>query len=140
MAENVAHLVVIGLHTALGGPYVEISGVTSASLTRDREVLDLTHFKDATAHKLKTMGLKDTKLSLSGNLDLADSAQSALRTRYDDGASTFVQIKWDGSAGVGADGEFKVSSYSESAEVAGIVEFSVELEGTPNTGASAVWG
>jgi predicted secreted protein len=140
MAENAGHLVVVGIHTALGGPYTEISGVTSVSLSRERDVLDITHFKDATAHKIKMMGLKDTKLDISGNLDLADSAQSQIRSRYDDGASTFVQIKWDGSGGSGADGEFKVASYSESAEVSGVVEFSAALEGTPNTGASAVWG
>ena len=43
-------------------------------------------------------------------------------------------------AGTGAKGEFYVDSYDESAEVAGIVEFSAELEGSPNSGASAVWG
>lgn len=140
MAENVAHLVVIGIGTAIGGPYTEISGLTSASLTRDREVLDITHFKDTTAHKIKLMGLKDTKLSLSGNRDIADAPQTTLQTRLDDGASTFLQIKWDGSAGTGADGEFKVASFAESADVSGIVEFSCELEGTPNGGAANVWG
>ena len=140
MAENVGHLVVVGIHTAMGGPYTEISGITSASVSRGREVLDITHFKDTTLHKLKTMGLKDTQMSLGGNLDLADAAQSQLRTRYDDGASTFLQIKWDGVGGAGADGEFKVANISESAEVAGIVEFTADLEGSPNGGAANVWG
>lgn len=139
MAENAGHLVVVSNASTLGGTYTEISGVTSAQLQRDREVLDITHFKDTTAHKLKMMGLKDTKLSLSGNLDLADAPQSVLRTRYDDGASTFIQIKWDGSAGTGAKGEFKVASIQESAEVAGVVEFTCDLEGTPNGGASNIW-
>ncbi len=138
MAENAAHLTQVGIHTALGGPYVEMSGVNSLSLTRDRTVLDITNFKDTSAHKLKIMGLKDTKLDISGNLDLADAPQSVLRSRYDDGASTFVGIEWDGSTV--ADGEFKVASYSESASVDGVVEFSCSLEGTPNAGASSVWG
>lgn len=139
MAENVGHLVVVSIATSLGGTYTEISGVTSASVSRDREVLDITHFKDTSAHKLKKMGLKDTKLSLSGNLDLADSAQSQIRTRYDDGAGAFIQIKWDGVGGAGAKGEFYVSNYSEDADVGGIVTFSADLEGSPNSGASAVW-
>lgn len=138
MAENVGHTVAVSIHTALGGPYSEISGVTSVSLSRDREVLDLTHFKDTTAHRLKSMGLKDTKLDISGNADFADAAQSQIRSRYDDGASTFIEIMWDGATG--KDGEFKVASYNESAEVGGLVEFSASLEGTPNSGASAVWG
>lgn len=139
MAENAGHLVVISNSTAIGGTYTEISGITSAQVQRDREVLDITHFKDTTAHKLKMMGLKDTKLSVSGNLDFTDAPQSALRTRYDDGASTFVQIKWDGTGGTGLKGEFKVASIQESAEVAGLVEFTCDLEGTPNGGASNIW-
>lgn len=139
MAENVAHLVVISSATSLGGSYTEISALNSAQLSRDREVLDITSFKDTSAHKIKLMGLKDTKLSLSGNRDLADAGQTSLDSRYGDGASTFIEIKWDGVAGTSKKGEFKVASFQESADVSGIVEFSAELEGTPNSAAGAVW-
>lgn len=138
MAENAGHLVKVSIHTALGGPYSEISGVNSVSLQRDREELDTTHFKDTSGHKLAIVGLKSTTLEISGNLDLADAPQSQLRSRYADGASTFIEIQWDGSTS--ADGEFKVTSYSEEASVDGIVTFSCSLVGTPNSSASAVWG
>lgn len=138
MSENAGHLVFVGLSSSYGGAYTEIGALSSASLTRDRTVLDLTNFKDTSAHKLKMMGLKDTKLELSGNRDLADAQQSALSSRYDDGASTFIEIGWDGSTF--KKGEFKVSNFSEKASVDGVVEFSASLEGTPNGGASNVWG
>lgn len=138
MAENAGHAVSIGLSSSLGGAYTEIGSLNSVSLTRDRTVLDLTNFKDTSAHKLKMMGLKDTKIELSGNRDLADAQQSALSSRYDDGASTFIQIGWDGSTF--KKGEFKVANFSEKASVDGLVEFSVSLEGTPNSAAGAVWG
>lgn len=139
MAENAGHLVVVGIHTAIGGPYVEIDGVTSVSVPQERTSLETTNFADATGHKTRITGLKDTKISLSGNIDYADSAQSQLRSRYDDGASTFLQIKFDGAAGTGKDGEFKVVSYQESAEVDGLAEFSCELEGSPLAGAANIW-
>ena len=128
MAENVGHLVVVSIATSLGGTYTEISGVTSASVSRDREVLDITHFKDTSAHKLKKMGLKDTKLSLSGNLDIADSAQSQIRTRYDDGAAAFITIKWDGAAGTYRGASGLVTKFSLSADVLGSVEWSASVQ------------
>lgn len=137
MAENAGHLVDVGIHTAIGGPYTAISGVTSVSLSRERDSLETTHFADTTGAKLRIMGLKDAKISMSGNLDLSDSAQGQIRSRYSDGASTFIGIEWDGSTV--ADGEFKVQAYNESAEVGGLVEFSAEFEGSPNGGASGVW-
>lgn len=139
MSENAAHLVVISFSTSLGGSYTEIGALTKADLSRDRVKLDITSFANTAAHVIKLMGLKDTKLSLGGNLDLSDTGQSAFRSRYDDGASVFVQIKWDGSGGSGAKGEFKVASVKDSASVAGIVETSFELEGTPNSAAGAIW-
>ncbi len=137
MAENAGHLVQVGVHTAIGGPYVDINGVTSVSVSRDRTVLDITDFADVTASKLKIMGLKDCKIEISGQRDIADAPQAALVSRYDDGASTFIGIEWDGSTV--SDGEFKVASFNESADVDGLVTFSCSLEGSPNGGASGVW-
>ena len=137
MAENAGHLVKVGINTSQGS-YTEISGINDVSLTRDRDPLETTHFKDTTASKLRIMGLKDAKISMAGNLDLADSAQSQIRSRYSDGASAFVEIQWDGSTST--DGEFKVVSYSEKASVGGLVEISAEFEASPLTGTGAVWG
>ncbi len=137
MAENAGHLVKVGINTAAGS-YTEISGVTSVGLNRDRDSLETTHFKDTTGAKLRIMGLKDAKISMSGNLDLSDSAQSQIRSRYDDGASAFIEIQWDGSTS--KDGEFKVASYNEKADVGGLVEFTADFEQSPLTGSSAVWG
>lgn len=139
MAENVGYAVQVGIGSSLG-TYSEMSGVKSVSVKRDRTELDITNFKNsaATGHKLSLMGLKAGSISISGNVDLADTPQNALRSRYADGAATFIEVQWDGSTS--ADGEAKVTSYEESASPDGLVEFSCELTLSPNSGASAVWG
>ncbi len=136
MAENVGHEAKVSIGTALAS-YTEISGATAIGLDRSRDMLETTHFKDTTGSKTRVAGLKDAKFSISGNLDFSDSAQSQIRSRYDDGASAFVEVMWDGSTS--QHGEFLVATYNEKADVGGLVTFSADLEASPISGATGVW-
>lgn len=128
MAELAGHSVIIE-YSADGTTWTsaEIAGVTSLQVGRERNLIDITHFKDTTGAVKRLAGLKDAKASLSGNLDLADTNQNALRSRYDDGVQFWIGWKWDGSTRLKL--PCFVASYSENATPDGAVEFSCELEG-----------
>ena len=126
MAELAGHLVVVEVSPD-DSTYTEIDDVKSCSVGRDRDMLDITNFKDTSGAKKFLAGLRGGKIDISGPLNLTDSAQSQLRSRFNDGAACFIGVKWDGSAGTRQKVSCLVSNYNESADVAGVVSFTCNL-------------
>ncbi len=140
MAENAGHLVVFSVSPD-GTTYTELTGITSCSIGQDRDMLEITSLKDTTAAKVRLAGLRDAKVSMTGNYDPTDASQIQLTTRYGDGASAWIGVKWDGSGGTLKEGEFKVASFNVSVDVGGTVEFTCDLVQSPSVaGAGYVFG
>lgn len=128
MAEEVGHEVVLEVDPVGSSSWTEIDGVTSCSIGRNRDMLDITSFKDTSGARKRLAGLKDGTIQISGNLILADAGQTEIRARYNDGADLEFGFKWDGSSGTRQTVACKVESYEESATVDGLVEFSATLQ------------
>lgn len=125
MAEEVGHEVV--LEVDISSTWTEIGGVTSCSINRGREVIDITDFADTSGARKKLMGLKDGSISLSLNLDLSDAGQGEIYDRWADGADLDFGFKWDGSAGTRQTVACKVESINETGAVEGVVTAEVSL-------------
>ena len=83
---------------ATGG--TEVGGVTSTSEDTQFAELDVTNFKDTVANggnKLRILGLKDTPLTITCDLDFADAGQDVLRAAVR--STIYVTILPDGAEG-----------------------------------------
>ena len=120
-----AHPVIINAGAA-ASPTDEMDGIISATFSPTRDLLDETDFADTSGAHKRFGGLRDGTISLSGDYEASDTAQTALRAAFDGGTEFHVQILWDGTNG--HEVETRVESYEISASVEGKVEFSATLQ------------
>ena len=129
MAENAGHLAVI--ESSLdGAAWVEIDGEDSFSVSRERESIEVTNFKDPTGAKIRIMGIADGACELGGNvvfkastLDLDPGIAKIVQRARDKGA-LYLRTKLEGSGGSYRGAVGLVEKFSLSAEVGGAVTWS----------------
>lgn len=118
--------------TTSGGTYNNVLGIRQTTPTMDGVVVDDSEFGSEWAQKLS--GLRNFKLSLSGNRRPADATgQNLLLEMFTEGtpATIFVQFLPDNGVtpDVGVKCEMILVNLTMPSSVDGAVEFSCELEG-----------
>lgn len=111
----------------------EVDGLNSVEYSPSVDLLDVTDFKDTSGAKLKLAALTDGSISLSGDLEAADTPQALLRSSMLTGASVWATLHFNPSGSSNQKGfkvECKVASYKVSASVDGKAEFSADLQFT----------
>jgi predicted secreted protein len=108
--------------------YNELDGINNVDWGPMADLLDTTDFKDTTGFKTRIQVLKDIAPTISGDYERTDTAQSALRTGWDTGATRYLKVMLDGTNGFKV--ACKVESFGISASVDGKVEFTASLQGT----------
>lgn len=139
MAASAAHLtkVYAKASSAAPGASDEVDGLDDYSLSKARDVLEVTTFKDTSGAKKRILALKDGSISLSGNFESADAPQKLIRSSHDSAASIWIQIESDPSAGAGDKG-FQVECLVESFEVKGGVDGKAEFSASLTFNAAPV--
>ena len=131
MAENAGHLAVIE-NSLDDSTYVEIDGEDEFSVSLARDPIEVTNFKDATASKIRIMGLRDGYCDLGGNVVFRattfeiDQGFKNLVTRLKDGAALFLRTKLDGSGGTYRGATTLGEEFTIAAEVSGAVTWSAK--------------
>jgi predicted secreted protein len=123
--------------TVVGGPYNVVLGIDQISFEIDGQNVDVSEMGDDYVERVQ--GMKDVKLSLSGNVRTDDAnGQSVIKTGFLNDTTLFFQVLPDNgvTAGVGAQFEAKVSKYSQDFQQAGKGGLSIDAEG--NGGITAV--
>lgn len=116
----------------------EIGGMNSVDFSPNIAMLDITDFKDTSAAKKKLAGLTDGTISISGDLDGADTIQILARTSFLSGADLYVQVHFNPSGASNQKGYSvicKCKGFKLSGAVDGKNQFSLDLEfnGAPAT-------
>lgn len=112
----------------------EVAGLNDATHEEMIDLFDVTSFKTAgaSAWRAKLAGLNDGSIELAGDAEFADAPQVLLRTSKRTGASVWITIDFNPSAGSGVykglKVECKVEKYSIKTSVGGKVEFSCSLK------------
>lgn len=110
-----------------GTAYNLVGDLNEAKMEIDGDNQDVTSFGSEFIKRLQ--GLKDTKFDLKGFYNSTDTdGQVAIRSALINDTPLYVQILPDGSTGFQQ--EVKVSKYETDAKVDGLVEVSIECEGT----------
>jgi len=110
-----------------GTSFSPVAELNEGTATIEGDNQDVTRFGDAFVRRV--LGLKDASYELSGFRDAEDTAgQEAILDALLNDTPLYVQFLGDGS--VGFQQEVKVASFEESSSVDGVVEVSIELEGT----------
>lgn len=127
MAELKGTNLVVSVSTTLGGTYYQVGSMNDATMTIDGDNQDITAFGDDWIKRLQ--GLKDASYSLSGFRDVADTnGQVVISTALINDSALFAKFLPDGTNGFVQ--EVKVSSFEVSGAVDGIVELSMDFEGS----------
>ena len=118
---------VMSVATTTGGAYNTVLGMKDASMSMKGDNQDISTF--GTDYIKRLQGLKDVTYSLSGFVDLTDTTgQTIIRTALTGDTALFFKFLPDGTNGWKQ--EVKVASFDMSAAVDGVVELSIELEGS----------
>lgn len=104
----------------------EIAGIRQGSYAPKRNMLDVSAFKDADAFMRRIAGLKDFSIPLSGDYEAGDAPQSLLRSSWDSGATAYVTLLWNGTAGVRL--PVLIESFEISSSRDGKVEFTASCQ------------
>lgn len=94
MAEVAGKSNIIKIGTTSGAAGTKINGVDNSTFNRLCEILEITQFGND--YKNRMAGVKDTNVSLSGNLDTADTNGQLVLVPGD---YVWVQVLPNGSAG-----------------------------------------
>jgi hypothetical protein len=124
-----------------GGSYVEIDGIKDWGFDPQRDLIETTDFKGASAGsgdydetRTHTFGLKSGSASFSGDYEPGDTlGQAALITAADAGSAQWFHFLADGSAGFEVEAYIK---YSISQSVDGVAQISFSLTTTSAWGAA----
>jgi predicted secreted protein len=117
----------VKVSTTSGGSFAAVAGIKSANMELAGNNIDVSKFGDDFVSRIQ--GLKDATYSLDGQMDGTDTTgQNIVRSAYLNDTALFVQFLGDGTAGF--QHEVKVAKYAESSAVDGVVEVSIDLEGT----------
>jgi len=110
-----------------GSDWTEIDELNSAAMNAAGENLDITEFGDS--YRQRIQGIKDASYSLSGFWDKDDTnGQVAIRAAWSGDTAIYIQFLVDGTNGWYQ--QCKVSQFNINAAVDGVVEISIDLEGT----------
>jgi predicted secreted protein len=113
--------------TAPAGPFSEVAELNDASMSMEGDNQDITTFTSDFIKRLQ--GLKDASYSLGGFYAPTDAnGQLAIRSAWLNDTALYVQFLPDGVAGFQQ--QVLVSSFEVSAPADGVVEVSIELEGS----------
>ncbi len=108
----------------------EIDGITDCSVDRSRESAETTDYK-SDEYKTRIALLADAGISISGDVELADSPQNLIRSNFIAGTTFYFTHLVDGTNGY----TFPVlcTAYSEKGAVGDKATFdaTLELNGTP---------
>ena len=127
MAVTAGKNLVIKVCTTLSGTYYTIGSANDASMSLEGDNQDITAFGENYINRIQ--GLKDVSYSVSGFYDSADTnGQTVIKTALINDSALYVQFLPDGTNGWKQ--AVKVSSFEISGSVDGVVEFSVEFEGS----------
>lgn len=127
MAAIAAKSLKIKVGTTSTGPWTDVADLNEATMTNEADNQDISTFS---AQYVKRMqGLKDGSYEISGyyNMDAA-AGQKAIRDALINDTKLYVQFLPDGTTGFQQ--EVKVSSFEVSGSADGVLEVSIELEGT----------
>jgi len=105
---------------------VAVNGVRSVDITDAADMLDTSSI-GAGQYKTSIQGMKQVNMSIEVNYDPSDTGQSALRSRYGDGAIVYVRVRYDGTNG--HYWQFRVSEVSTPVATADLVTQTFTLEG-----------
>jgi predicted secreted protein len=117
--------------TTVGGAYNVVGGVKSFSHTIDGATVDDSEMGVDWMQRIQ--GLKDGKISASGNRRLADTnGQNVILSSLLNDSDIFIKALPDNgtTASVGFQQQMLCSKFNEDASVEGAVALSIELEGT----------
>lgn len=106
-------------------PTEEISGIKQFSATVEREVIDITDFKDTSGARVRIMGLKNVAFTMSGDYDASNQAWADILTNYGDGADIYIRAYITSSNYI--DFTAKVQDVNFDAGVDGAVQASVTM-------------
>jgi predicted secreted protein len=110
-----------------GTTWNTVAELNEATATIEGDNQDVTRFGDSFVRRI--LGLKDASYELSGFRDATDTTgqEAILDALLND---TTLHVKFLGDGANGFQQEVKVASFEESSSVDGVVEVSIELEGT----------
>ncbi|WP_134705092.1 phage tail tube protein [Ammoniphilus sp. YIM 78166] len=113
--------------TATGGPFNDVQDLNDASMSIDGDNQDISTFNSDYVKRLQ--GLKDANYSLSGFYKPDDTnGQAIIRAALINDTPLFVQFLPDGTTGFKQ--EVKVASFEVSGAADGVIEVSIDLEGS----------
>lgn len=115
----------VKIATVSTGPYSDVPDLNEATMTNEADNQDISTFSAAYVKRLQ--GLKDASYELSGFYQ-STGAQATIRNAMINDTALFVQFLPDGTTGFQQ--EVKVSSFEVSGSADGVIEVSIELEGT----------
>lgn len=129
MTVIAAHNAVVSIATGAAETYSVADGIKSFDLSDGTDLLDTTDFASGRLRQ-RIAGLRDLSGSLSGDLELADTAYLKIKACYAAGVACYVRVLVDGTNGLTVPVLFE--SLDRSGSVEGQVEISMSwsLEGS----------
>jgi predicted secreted protein len=115
----------VKVSTSGGGPFTEVEELNEASMSVEGDNQDISTFSSEFVKRLQ--GLKDGTYELSGFYS-GTGQQQIVRDALINDTPLFFQFLPDGTTGFQQ--EVKVASFEVEASADGVVEVSIELEGT----------
>lgn len=113
--------------TAAGGPYSTVQNIKSVSINIDAPSLDVTQLGNDWIARIQ--GLRDAKISASGNYDQADTnGQSAILSAHLNDTPLFAQVLPNGVNGFQC--QVKVTKFGPGSQTSSEAQVSIELEQT----------
>lgn len=126
MPSVAGKLTLVRVSTTSGGAYSTVLGMKSVSHPFDAAMLDDSEFGVSWVQRIQ--GLKDGKISLSGQRRADDTTgQNIIRTSFLNDSDLFVQVLPDGTNGYRQ--QMRVTKWQIEAQVDGIVNLQIEMEG-----------
>jgi predicted secreted protein len=129
MSATAGKKTVVKISTTVGGAgtYTTALGITTASVEIDGDMVDVStlgnNWKD------KVQGLKDSKMSFSGNYEPGDTTgQQAIRSALINDTEIWAQVLIDGTLGFKV--QIKPSKFATNSDVKDKVGVSIDCEGT----------
>ena len=93
------HTAVFAVATGASATYSSVDGISSVSLDDGTDMLDITDLADSNIRR-RIAGLRDLSISLSGDVELADTGYGMLRACYNAGSIVYARFLADGTNGV----------------------------------------
>lgn len=117
------HTAVFAVATGASATYSSVDGISSVSFDDGTDMLDITDLADSNIRR-RMAGLRDISISISGDVELADTGYGILRACYSAGAIVYARFLADGTNGL------MIPCLVESKNIEGSVEDKVGLSMT----------